>query len=95
MVTAFQDLCLGALLSGVLLLLPLERVAGHSTKKTGRNRKEQQVLWVTFPKSEVSFFVVKEMYPRDTLWTAYQSQQTSERTSVTHSCCTNRSTVFT
>lgn len=39
-VTAFQDLCLGAPLSGVLLLLPLD----------GRNRKEQQVLWVTFRK---------------------------------------------
>lgn len=36
-VTAFQDLCLGAPLSDVLLLLPLECVVGDSTKKQGDN----------------------------------------------------------
>lgn len=38
MVTAFQDLCLGALLSDVLLLLPPECVVGDAT----RNRTEQE-----------------------------------------------------
>lgn len=33
MVTAFLDLCLGAPLSDVLLLLPLECVVGDTTKK--------------------------------------------------------------
>lgn len=64
MVTAFQDLCLGAPLSDVLLLLPLECVERDTTttikkKKTGRSRKEHRVLWVTFPKTR-QVFVVKE-----------------------------------
>lgn len=42
-VTAFQDLCLGASLSDVLLLLPFQCVVGDTTKKTKqKNRTEQE-----------------------------------------------------
>lgn len=84
MVTAFQDLCLGAPLSDVLLLLPLECVVRDTTttikkkkKKTGRSRKEQRVLWVTFPKSDKSL-LSRKLSILETHWTdfRYQSNQT-------------------
>lgn len=91
-VTAFQDLCLGAPLSDVFLLLPLERVAGDTTK----NRTQQEGTTSPvghFPKKCLSLLSRKLIL--ETHWTPYQGNQTSERTSATRCCCTNRSAGFT
>lgn len=94
MVTAFQDLCLGALLSDVFLLLPLERVAGDATKKqdaTGRNKKSCGSL----SQKVTCLSLLSRKLILETHWTPYQGNQTSERTSATRCCCANRSAGFT
>lgn len=42
MVTAYQDLCLGAPLSDVLLLLPFECVVGDTTQQQRRNWTKEE-----------------------------------------------------
>lgn len=67
-VTAFKDPCLGAPLSGVLLLLPHEYVAGDATttikKKKYRTEQERTVCPVGyFPKKQWVFVVKETWYP--------------------------------
>lgn len=68
MVTAFQDLCLGAPLSDVLLLLPLECVVRDTTttikkKKNGTEQEGTASPVGHFPKKRQVIVIKETQYP--------------------------------